>query len=83
MTQNEVLAMLHDIIAGNQEWTTWTVSTPHLVMLVNKAVEAEREAVLQTIEALYDTQDPNPMYQEGYNHALDNLKEFVKARGQK
>lgn len=82
MTQNEVLAMLHDIIAGNQEWTTWTVSTPHLVMLVNKAVEAERETVLQTIEALYDTQDPNPMYQEGYNHALDNLKEFVKARGQ-
>jgi len=49
---------------------------------VDKAVEAEREAVLQTIEALYDTQDPNPMYQEGYNHALDNLKEFVKARGQ-
>ena len=82
MTQNEVLAMLHNIIAGNQEWTTWTVSTPHLVMLVNKAVEAERETVLQTIEALYDTQDPNPMYQEGYNHALDNLKEFVKARGQ-
>lgn len=82
MTQNEVLAMLHDIIANNQEYTTWTVSTPHLVMLVNKAVEAERETVLQTIEALYDTQDPNPMYQEGYNHALDNLKEFVKARGQ-
>ena len=50
---------------------------------VDKAVEAEREAVLQTIEVLYDTQDPNPMYQEGYNHALDNLKEFVKARGQK
>lgn len=82
MNQNEVLAMLHNIIAGNQEYTTWTVSTPHLVMLVNKAVEAERETVLQTIEALYDTQDPNPMYQEGYNHALDNLKEFVKARGQ-
>ena len=82
MTQNEVLAMLHEIIAGNQQYTTWTVSTPHLVMLVNKAVEAERETVLQTIEALYDTQDPNPMYQEGYNHALDNLKEFVKARGQ-
>ena len=82
MNQNEVLAMLHDIIAGNQQYTTWTVSTPHLVMLVNKAVEAEREAVLQTIEALYNTQDPNPMYQEGFNHALDNLKEFVKARGQ-
>lgn len=50
MNQNEVLAMLHEIIAGNQEYTTWTVSTPHLVMLVNKAVEAEREAIAQMIE---------------------------------
>ena len=50
--------------------------------MIAKAVKAERETVLQTIEALYNTQDPNPMYQEGYNHALDNLKEFVKARGQ-
>lgn len=41
---------------------------------------AEREAVLQTIEALYDTQDPNPMYKEGYNHALDNIEEFIKGR---
>jgi len=50
MNQNEVLAMLHDIIAGNQQYTTWTVSTPHLVMLVNKAVEAEREACAKVCE---------------------------------
>ena len=50
MNQNEVLAMLHEIIAGNQEYTTWTVSTPHLVMLVNKAVEAEREACAKVCE---------------------------------
>lgn len=47
---------------------------------IKSSVKAEREAVLQTIEALYDTQDPNPMYQEGYNHALDNIREFVRAR---
>ena len=41
---------------------------------------AERQAVLETIDALYNSQDPNPMYQEGYNHALDNMEEFVKAR---
>lgn len=50
MKQSEVLVMLHNIVANNQEYTTWTVSTPHLVMLVNKAVEAEREAIAQMIE---------------------------------
>lgn len=40
----------------------------------------ERQAMLETIDALYNSQDPNPMYQEGYNHALDNMEEFVKAR---
>lgn len=44
MTQNEIIVMLHKIVAENQQFTTWTVSTPHLVALVNQAVEAEREA---------------------------------------
>jgi hypothetical protein len=44
MTQDEVLKELRDVIAGNQQFTTWTVSTPHLVELVNRAVKAEREA---------------------------------------
>ena len=44
--QNEVLAMLHDIVADNRQYTTWTVSTPHLVMLWERAQELEREACL-------------------------------------
>lgn len=68
MKQNEMLAMLHDIIAGNQEWTTWTVSTPHLVMLVNKAVEAEREACAQVCE--------------GRNRDGDWFAAEIRARGQ-
>jgi hypothetical protein len=44
MTQDEVLKELQSVIAGNQQFTTWTVSTPHLVELVNRAVKAEREA---------------------------------------
>jgi hypothetical protein len=44
MTQAEVLSMMHDIIAENRQYSTWTVSTPHLVMLVNRAIETEREA---------------------------------------
>ena len=44
MTQDEVIKELHNVIAGNQQFTTWTVSTPHLVELVNRVVKAEREA---------------------------------------
>ena len=50
--QKEILLMLRDIVANNQEYTTWTVSTPHLVMLVNKAVEAEREICAEVCEIL-------------------------------
>jgi len=50
MNQTEILAMLHSIIANNQQYTTWTVSTPHIVALVNQAVEAEREACAKVCE---------------------------------
>jgi hypothetical protein len=43
MTQDEVLATLHRVVAENMNYTTWTVSTPHLVALVNFAIEQERE----------------------------------------
>lgn len=44
MTELEMKMKLHSIIANNSEYTTWTVSTPHLMMLVKQAVEEEREA---------------------------------------
>jgi len=49
MNQTEILSMLHNIIANNQQYTTWTVSTPHIVALVNQAVEAEREACIDIV----------------------------------
>ena len=44
MKQDEVLQTLRKVIAESDNFTTWTVSTPHLVELVERAVEAEREA---------------------------------------
>jgi hypothetical protein len=44
--QIEVLSALHNIVAENSPFSTWTVSTPHLVMLWEKAQELEREACL-------------------------------------
>ena len=47
MKQDEVIFRLKLIVNGNQDYTTWTVSTPHLVMLVDSAIEMEREACAQ------------------------------------
>ena len=46
----------------------------------DQGVADAMEAVLMTIEALYDSEDPTPMYQTGYNHALDHIEEFIKAQ---
>jgi hypothetical protein len=50
MTQDEVLATLHRVVQENKHYTTWTVSTPHLVALVREVIEQEREAIAQMLE---------------------------------
>jgi hypothetical protein len=66
MEQDEVLATLHRVVAENMNYTTWTVSTPHLVALVNLAIEQEREACAK----IADTAEP-------YKSA-----DLIRARGQ-
>ena len=50
MKQDEVLQTLRKVIAESDNFTTWTVSTPHLVELVKRVVEAEREACAKVAE---------------------------------
>ena len=50
MTQDEILDALHKVVQENKHYTTWTVSTPHLVALVNLAIEREREACADIAE---------------------------------
>jgi hypothetical protein len=40
----------------------------------------ERVAILQTIEALYGSEEDHPMFAEGYNSALDHIREFIEGR---
>jgi hypothetical protein len=54
MTQDEVLSALHKVVAENMNYTTWTVSTPHLVALVNLAIEQEREACAKVCDQFPD-----------------------------
>jgi len=50
LTQDEILATLHRVVQENKHYTTWTVSTPHLVALVNLAIEQEREECAKIAE---------------------------------
>jgi len=50
LTQDEILDALHKVVQENKHYTTWTVSTPHLVALVNLAIEQEREACADIAE---------------------------------
>jgi hypothetical protein len=50
LTQDEILDALHKVVQENKHYTTWTVSTPHLVALVNLAIEHEREACADIAE---------------------------------
>jgi hypothetical protein len=51
LTQDEILEALHKVVQENKHYTTWTVSTPHLVALVNLAIEREREACAKVCDA--------------------------------
>ena len=50
MTQDEVLKELRSVIATNQQFTTWTISTPQIVELVNRAIKQEREACAKMVD---------------------------------
>jgi hypothetical protein len=52
MTENEMKVKLHKIIAENSKFTTWTISTPHIMMLVQQAIEEEREACAKVCDEL-------------------------------
>ena len=77
MTQDEIIFRLKSIVHGHQEYTTWTVSTPHLVMLVNSAIEMEREACAKILDA-------NAMACESpiWRSLLQSNAQAIRVRGQ-
>ena len=68
MTQDEILEALHKVIQENKHYTTWTVSTPHLVALVKLAIEHEREECAKVCE-------------DSVEYAGGTLADAIRARG--
>jgi len=76
MKQSEVLKELRSVIATNQQFTTWTISTPHIVELVNRAIKQERETILK-----YANSDEfNRSKGENSPYAFE-LTKWIEARG--
>ena len=77
MTELDLKIKLNAIIANNSEFTTWTVSTPHLMMLVKQAVEEEREACAQVCE-----DNATDLSEGDWDSACINCADYIRARGE-
>jgi hypothetical protein len=75
MTQEEVIQLMRKVIKESEYYTTWTVSTPHLVELVERAVEAEREACAKVCDHMASRCN------DIRAAALESAAENIKARG--
>ena len=65
---------------------SWDINwfDPYYACFAKLVAAAEREAVLQAIEAVYTLEeDRNPMFSDGYKYALDQIETLIKARGQR
>jgi hypothetical protein len=74
MTQEEVIKDLKEILARDIGYTTWTISTPHLVSLVNKAIEAEREACAAICDELHKARTGKDNYFAFAANAIRELR---------
>jgi hypothetical protein len=82
MTQDQIIQMMKKVVAENQNFTTWTVSTPHLVALVNHAIEVEREACAEIAEkqryAMFISLTSHP----AQNGTAVGIANDIRARGE-
>ena len=85
MTQDEILEALHKVVQENKHYTTWTVSTPHLVALVKLAIEHEREACARVCEEhakVYASLEKNPTTSAAWAACID-IHDSISERGGK
>ena len=82
MTQDEIIKALRQVVEENQNYTTWTVSTPHLVALVNLAIEKEREARAEVCKKhadVYAKLEGNATAKSAWAACIDN-HDTIRAR---
>ena len=82
MTQDEILDALHKVVQENKHYTTWTVSTPHLVALVNLAIEHEREECAKVCDNRVTAyQYATDVWAQEHIDEARHLAKAIRARG--
>jgi hypothetical protein len=81
MTQDEILEAMRKVVQENTHYTTWTLSTPHLVLLVNLAIEQEREACAKVCDSLEEQCEKLLVPDEKWPTPSD-CANIIRARGQ-
>ena len=79
MNQDEILGTLRQVIAANQQFTTWTISTPHIMELIRICVEQEREACARLC---YELGAKDESFYAEFSRSED-CAEAIRARGEK
>jgi hypothetical protein len=74
------LEALEDIF-GKEKKDVGAINALRQALAQPDEVLAEREAVIETIDELMGMEsDRHPMFSEGYDYALDHIKQFVRGR---
>ena len=74
------LETLEDIF-GKEKKDVGAINALREALAQPDEVLAEREAVIETIDELMGMEsDRHPMFSEGYDYALDHIKQFVRGR---
>jgi hypothetical protein len=78
MTREEIIELAQEAQTHDPGFSVWILSTPHLERIVNRAVEAERKAILEHCEAMRRAH-------AGYQTppGLMQLIDAIRARGSK
>ena len=57
MTREDIIGLIADASAHDPGFSVWILSTAHIERIVNRAVEAEREAICELADNLLRTSD--------------------------
>jgi len=81
MTDKDIFDMA-DSYADWDDFGRWMFSdSDNLLNFVAAIQEAEREAILEAVEALTGMEaDRHKMFSEGYDHALYHIRQVVEGR---
>lgn len=84
MNRDDILKLAHEacIVSPENTGEVWCAGEWQLVEFAELIAAAEHKAVFDTIEELMGSEAAtNVMFGEGYDYALEHIKQFVEGRG--